>query len=87
MASHRTCGSESGKGFHLETPRLIVGEMPVKRIDFKTRKQSNFTFQLLHGDKRAPRIVHKSAQPKRGPVSDFTAFHGRRRDISFSQLP
>ena len=60
--------------------------MPVKRIDFEARKQSDMAFQVVDWNETSTAVVHKTAQFEGGPVGDGHGFDGRPRLVALGQL-
>ena len=50
VACHSGIGGELRIALHLETPRLVLGEMPVEGIHFEAREQSDLSFQVVEGN-------------------------------------
>ena len=57
--------------FALQSPRLILGEMPVEGVDLEAAEHGYFSLQLVHEDIAAPDVVHISTYAERRPVGDF----------------
>ena len=57
--------------FALQSPRLILGEMPVEGVNLEAAEHSYFSLQLVHGNVAATNVVHISTYAERRPVGDF----------------
>ena len=57
--------------FALQSPRLILGEMPVEGVNLEAAEHGYFSLQFVHGDIAAPDVVHISTYAERRPVGDF----------------
>ena len=72
--------------FALQSPRLILGEMPVEGVYLEAAEHSNFSLQLVKRDVAATNIVHKSTYAERRPVSDFAQRQELFAPLVYSQL-
>ena len=62
------------KGFNLKAPRLVFREVPMKDVDFEARQEVDLSAKVVDRDKRAPDIVHETADFEGGKIGDREAF-------------
>ena len=86
VACHCGIGGELRIALHLETPRLVLGEMPVEGIHFESREQSDLSFQVVEGNERAARVVHKATQLEGRPVGDGHGLNAGTALITLGEL-
>ena len=55
----------------LQSPRLMLGEMQVQRIDLVLRQETYLLLQLFHRDEGTAEIVHKASHAEGRPVDDI----------------
>ena len=55
----------------LQSPRLMLGEVQVQRIDLVLRQETYLLLQLFHRDEGAAEIVHKASHAEGRPVDDI----------------
>ena len=72
--------------FALQSPRLILGEMPVEGVYLEAAEHSYFSLQLVHGNIAAPNVVHISTYAERRPVGDFAQRQELFALLAYSQL-
>ena len=75
------------KNLTFQTPGLILGQMPVKNIDFEFGKRGDFTLKFIQWNVASSNILHKSANPESRPVDDLSSLNMRFWIPFFCQLP
>ena len=69
---------QSGKGLDLDPPSLVIGQVPVKHIEFVLPHPVNEGLDLFHGEKMAAHVQHQSTPFKTGIIHHPASRDGDR---------
>ena len=74
------------KDLALQTPSLVLREMPMKYVHLVAGKYLDLPFQFFHGDIAPPHVLHESSYAESGPVGDLAALDGISLPLPLGQL-
>ena len=74
------------KDLALQTPSLVLREMPMKYVHLVAGKYLDLPFQFFHGDIAPPYVLHESSYAESRPVGDLATLDGISLPLPLGQL-